>query len=76
MSGRYPVVTGPRLVKALEKLGFAPHRQKGSHLTLKRESDKRRVTVPILKGVDLPPGTLRGILVDADITPEQLKELL
>ena len=64
------------LVRALEKLGFEAQRQKGSHLTMRRESDGRRATVPIHKGRDIPNGTLRGILKDADVTAEQLLEVL
>ncbi len=76
MTDKFPVVTGQKLVKALEKAGFVSRRQKGSHLHMFRESDRRRVTVPIHKGRDIPTGTLRGILKDAEITPDQLRELL
>jgi predicted RNA binding protein YcfA (HicA-like mRNA interferase family) len=76
MSGRFPVVTGQELVRALEKLGFFVKRQKGSHVSMYRELDKRRTTVPVHKGVDLPGGTLRGILKDVDVSPEQLREVL
>lgn len=43
---------------------------------LKRESDKRRVTVPIHKGLDIPMGTLHGILKDADLSIEEFQRLL
>lgn len=76
MTDKFPVVTGQRLVKALEKAGFVSRRQKGSHLHMFRESDGRRVTIPIHKGRDIPTGTLRGILKDAEITPDELRELL
>ncbi len=76
MSGRYPVLTGEELVKALEKLGFVTRRQKGSHVSMRRERDGRRATIPVHKGRDVPSGTLRGILKDADVSPEQLKEIL
>ena len=36
----------------------------------------RRVSVPIQKGKDLKPGTLRGILKGAGLTAEELKALL
>ena len=41
-----------------------------------RNADKRRVTVPVHKGKDLPLGTLKAILKDADILVEQFLELL
>ncbi len=76
MTDKFPVVNGQRLVKALEKAGFVRRRQKGSHLHMFRESDGRRVTIPIHQGRDIPTGTLRGILKDAEITPDELRELL
>ena len=76
MSGRYPVVTGLELVAALEKFGYVSRRQKGSHLHMYREADGRRVTIPVHKGKDLPVGTLRGIMKDANVLPEELKQVL
>lgn len=41
-----------------------------------RESDKRLVIVPMHKGKDMPTGTLRGILRDADISTDEFVQLL
>ena len=41
-----------------------------------RTSDHRRVVIPIHKGRDLKPGTLRGIINDMGISVEQFAELL
>ena len=41
-----------------------------------RESDKRRVTVPIHPGREVPIGTLRSILRDADISGDDFRALL
>ena len=60
----------------LEKVGFIPRRQKGSRLHLRRESDGRRVTVPMHKGKEVPIGTLKSILKDADPSNERFRELL
>ena len=76
MSGQLPRLGAGQLVRALKRAGFEEKRQKGSHSHLKRESDKRRVTVPIHKGRDIPMGTLRGILKDADLSIEEFKRLL
>lgn len=76
MTQKFPVVTGLELVRALEVVGFVPRRQKGSHLHLYRGNDKRRVTVPIHKGRNIPIGTLKSILKDADLTDDQLRSLL
>ncbi|HEX3902283.1 MAG TPA: type II toxin-antitoxin system HicA family toxin [Polyangia bacterium] len=36
----------------------------------------RRVSVPVHKGIDLKPGTLRSILKGAGLSPDELKALL
>jgi predicted RNA binding protein YcfA (HicA-like mRNA interferase family) len=64
------------LVRALEGAGFIARRQKGSHLHLFRESDRRRVTVPIHKGKDIPIGTFKAILKDAGLTVDEFRKLL
>jgi predicted RNA binding protein YcfA (HicA-like mRNA interferase family) len=67
MTKRFPVITGTELVRALEKAGFVIRRQKGSHVHMFRDSDGKRVTVPVHKAKDIPHGTLRSILRDAEI---------
>jgi predicted RNA binding protein YcfA (HicA-like mRNA interferase family) len=64
------------LIRALKRAGFEEQRQRGSHLHLRRESDSKRVTVPVHKDRTLPTGTLRAILRDADISVEEFYELL
>lgn len=76
MSEKFPRVTCDELIRVLKKAGFVEKRQKGSHLTMWRESDKRRATVPVHRGREVPLGTLRGILRDADISDEEFRALL
>lgn len=76
MSDKLPRIRCDELVRILKKTGFVEKRQKGSHLTLWRESDKRRVTVPIHAGREVPIGTLRSILRDADISADDFRSLL
>lgn len=64
------------LVRAAEKLGFVFRRQKGSHAVYKRDRDGRRIVIPMHGGRSLAVGTLRAILKDMDITPEDLAGLL
>lgn len=73
---KLPAVSSSDLIRVVKKYGFVEHRQKGSHLHLKRDSDKRRITIPIHKGRDIPKGTLTAILKDANISIEEfLSEL-
>jgi predicted RNA binding protein YcfA (HicA-like mRNA interferase family) len=41
-----------------------------------KHADGRRTTVPVHQGRDIRPGTLRAILRDIGLGPEDLKELL
>jgi predicted RNA binding protein YcfA (HicA-like mRNA interferase family) len=73
---KLPAVSSSDLVRVVKKFGFVEQSQKGSHLHLKRDSDKRRVTIPIHKGRDIPKGTLTAILKDAGISIEEFLDEL
>lgn len=76
MGPKLPTVTPKQLIRALERAGFFIHHQKGSHITLKHpDFPGKRVVVPYHAG-DIKKGLLRGVLKDADLTVEQLIELL
>ncbi|MBI3020972.1 MAG: type II toxin-antitoxin system HicA family toxin [Candidatus Omnitrophica bacterium] len=72
---KLPVLKPAELVRLLERLGFQRIRQKGSHLYL-RHPDGRATVVPIHRGEDIPPGLLRAILHDTELTREQFLDLL
>ena len=59
------------IVKRLKQLGFEFHRQAaGSHEIWYSSKSNRYTTIPNHTG-DMPEGTLRAILKQADITPEE-----
>ena len=64
---KLPCVSGVKVAKALERLGFIRQRQKGSHLIMRRSSDV--CVVPMHREVD--QGTLRGVLRQANVSPEE-----
>ena len=72
---RLPVLQATDLLKALKKAGFRTVRQGGSHVRL-RHDDGRVVTVPNHQGQDIGRGLLRKILRDAELSPDNLRELL
>jgi predicted RNA binding protein YcfA (HicA-like mRNA interferase family) len=76
MSDKLPRVDCQQLTRALKRAGFEEQRQRGSHLHMRRASDNKRVTVPVHKGRIVPLGTLRAILRDADISPDEFHDLL
>lgn len=58
------------IIKILKKLGFEFHRQAaGSHEIWLNPDTNRFTTIPNHSG-DMPEGTLKAILKQADINPE------
>ena len=74
MSTKQPVVNAKQVINALTKKGFVFDRQSGSHAIYMK--DRLRVIVPIHGKKDIAPGTLRQILTDAQISFEELKDLI
>jgi predicted RNA binding protein YcfA (HicA-like mRNA interferase family) len=72
---RLPRIKGKELVRALERAGFSLDRTRGSHAFLKHP-DGRATTIPMHARETLGPGLLRAILRDAEMTVDQLIELL
>jgi len=69
---KFPGLSGADLVRALEKLGFQKVRQTGSHLVLRKGTDG--CVVPNHR--ELKVGTVNGILKQAGISAEELREVL
>ena len=60
-----------QVIKKLKKFGFTFHRQAaGSHEIWYNQKTNRYTTIPNHSG-DLPEGTLRAILKQAAISPEE-----
>ena len=71
MMPKLPSVSGEETIRVLERLGFVRIRQRGSHVSMAKETPdgKRGTVVPLHR--ELATGTLRGILKQANITPEE-----
>src|SRR6516162_1703928 len=68
-----PVVRPRELIRALERVGFVVHHIRGTHYYLRHPAKPGLlVTVPY-HNRDLKRGTLRSILRQAGITPEELR---
>jgi len=65
---KLPVVSGKQTIKALRKSGFVVMRQRGSHVMLKKVTERQtiKVTVPLHK--ELKKGTLNRILDVAELS--------
>lgn len=69
-------VSGKEAIRALERIGFQQVRQRGSHVILKRETAQGMVGCVVPLHRELAMGTLRGILQQAKVTPEEFMERL
>jgi predicted RNA binding protein YcfA (HicA-like mRNA interferase family) len=76
MTPRLPVCKSSDLVRVVLKLGFHLDRQKGSHAIYLRDADQARTVIPMHKGKDIKPKTLKGILDDMKISIDEFRKLL
>lgn len=69
-------VSGQDAIRALERLGFVQVRQRGSHAILKKRTPQGAVGCVVPLHRELAIGTLRGILKQAGVTPDEFLENL
>ena len=76
MSPKLPVITPKKLIRALLRGGFIFQHQSGSHrFYIHPNRPTKVVTVPY-HNKDLKKATLKSVLRQADLTVEELTELL
>jgi predicted RNA binding protein YcfA (HicA-like mRNA interferase family) len=66
---KLPVLSARDCIAGLEKAGFYVIRQRGSHITMRRDNPPGRVTVPNHK--ELRTGMLRAIIRQAGLTVDE-----
>ena len=69
---KLPRVSGAEVVRALERLGFAVARQRGSHIVLRRGS----IGCVVPNHRELKTGTLAGLLKQAGVSTEDFMKVL
>ena len=72
--GRLVPISGKKLCKILEKLGFEKIHGKGSHLRF-NHPDGRRTVVPVHAGEDIGIGLLNAILKQINIDRDEYEKL-
>lgn len=72
---RLPRITGKALVSALQGLGFKVIRITGSHHHL-HKAGSNLVTVPVHSGEILSPMVIKSVLKQANLSVDELLELL
>jgi predicted RNA binding protein YcfA (HicA-like mRNA interferase family) len=69
---KLPRVSGKRAIAALEGLGFAQVRSRGSHVVMARSRpDAGRVVCVLPIHDEIAVGTLRGVLRQAGVSPDE-----
>lgn len=68
---KFPRIAGKEAIRILERLGFVQKRQRGSHVVLVKETNKGKFGCVVPLHDELAIGTLRGILRQAKVTPEE-----
>ena len=69
-------VSGQEAIRAFERLGFVQVRQRRSHVISKRQTSEGEIGCVVPLHNELAIGTLRGILKQARITPDEFVEKL
>ena len=72
MSPRLPRVSGEEVIRVLQRAGFVPVSQRGSHRKL-RHADGRLAIVPVHR--ELATGTFASILRQAGLSPDDFEAL-
>ncbi|MEA5536167.1 type II toxin-antitoxin system HicA family toxin [Crocosphaera sp. XPORK-15E] len=65
-------ISGKKLCKIIEKLGWQLKRVTGSHHIYTKENKDEILVIPIHGNRDLPVGTLKKIMKDADLTEDDI----
>jgi predicted RNA binding protein YcfA (HicA-like mRNA interferase family) len=75
MSGKLPSLTGPQLIRVLERAGFVVVRVRSSHHSL-RHPDGRTTMVPVHAGETIGRGLLAKVLHEAALSRKDFRNLL
>jgi predicted RNA binding protein YcfA (HicA-like mRNA interferase family) len=76
MPSRTPRISGKELVRILERAGWILVGTSGSHVKLRSPDGSNRIIIPVHGARTLPIGTLQGILRQAELTSDDLRELM
>ncbi|MBS3092491.1 type II toxin-antitoxin system HicA family toxin [Candidatus Pacearchaeota archaeon] len=73
---KLPVLSGKDMVKILSKIGFVHVRTRGSHAIMNKQTQEKKITVPVPLHKELAKGTLKSIMNQVELTLEDLLNLL
>ena len=67
-----PILSGRKVVRAFEKLGWRVMRQRGSHIIMVKEGENVTLSIPDHK--EVAKGTLRSLIRAAGLTVEEFTQ--
>jgi predicted RNA binding protein YcfA (HicA-like mRNA interferase family) len=73
---RLPRISGKELLSTLQRNGFTLVHIRGSHHYLRKEGSPKLVVVPVHGSSIVPPGTMKSILNQAELTTSEFEEML
>lgn len=73
---KLPLIKDRELIRVLKKLGFFEHPERGTSHLVFAHLDGRRTTVARHSWKNMPRGTLRAILRDINISPQEFVAIL
>ena len=73
---KLPSLTARKVVRALKRAGLVEDRQKGGHLILIHPETRARTVAPVHPARTIKAPLLRAILSDANLSVDELIELL
>jgi len=76
MPPKLPKVSGEETIRSLRHPGFVQIRQRGSHVILRKKTSAGDVGCVVPLHRELAIGTLRSILRQAEVSPEEFIENL
>lgn len=71
-----PSLSYRKVVNALQRAGFVVVRQRGSHIRLQKRTKERVLKLTVPAHSPIKKTTLARIIKDANLSPEEFKELL
>ena len=66
-----PHLSGLEIIRALERLGFAQARQRGSHVVMKKSTPEGSIGCVVPMHDEVAIGTLRSILKQAKVSADE-----
>ena len=73
---KLPRLSGKDLIKVLQKIGFIHLRTRGSHAIMKKQTMQGSKTIPVPLHKELAKGTLKSIMNQADMSLQDLLNLM